>query len=48
MISLKKNKIVNKLLLAGDNQHNQNLLTVLVERLLNIAKGFKNSKKQVI
>ena len=49
------NKIVYKFLLARDKfmpelhlKQPRDLLIVLVNHLLNIVKGFKNSKKQVI
>ena len=48
------NKIVNKLLLAGDkfmlilHLRQSGLLIVLVNCLLNVVKEFKNSEKQVI
>ena len=45
------NKIINRLSLARDKiipESCQDLLIVLMDRLLNIVKEFKNSEKQVI
>ena len=48
------NKIVNKFLLAGNKfmpnsiENSQDLLKVVLDRLLNIVKGFKNSEEKMI